>query len=180
MQHSELLKVLIPLMSIFFGAFLTWSGTYFFQRRSQIFEQKRLLSVLFGELLNIRQHYFYASAELPSSITSRRSVLALKMALYGKFAIEGKDLPSLGFLTDKDIAEIMQLMLKVRNTDFSIELSLEYSDKRGRPIEFTAADQAIIKRRMSYVIDVVEALILGIAKRNPPLRKLVPTDLIGT
>lgn len=160
----------LAISGILLGAALTWVSTFYFQWRRERSEHRRLLTVLFGELLNIRQHYFFASSELPSGLSSKADVLALKMSRYGALAFSGSDLSHLGFLRDDDIRDLMQLALVVRNTDYSIDLAL---DGHGED----DADLSGVQRRMTHAMAVTEHLIEAIAYRNPRLQSIVPEEL---
>lgn len=161
----------LAISGILLGAALAWASTFYFQWRQKQLEQRQLLTVLFGELLNIRQHYYFASSELPRGLSAKADVLALKMSRYGALAFSGSDLSHLGFLNDDDIRDLMQLALVIRNTDYSIDLAVDRDDDEED------ADLSGIKRRMMYAMAVTEQLIEAIADRNPRLKSIMPREL---
>lgn len=171
-EPSIWLDATLTVSGILLGAALAWASTFYFHLRRDRLEQRRLLSVLFGELLNLQQHYSFASSELPDGLSSRADILALKMSRYGPLAFSGHDLSHLGFLTDEDIRDLMQLALVVRNTDYSIELALDgYGES-----EAVDYDLSGIGRRMAYALAVTNQLIRGLGDRNPRLRSIAPTQ----
>lgn len=161
---------MIEIVSIFLGAVLAWLSTLYFQYRLELAQQKRLLTVIFGELLNIRRHYAYAGSELPDRFETRSDWLPLEMSVYGDLSFNKDDLSRLGFLQDRDIADLIQLSLKIRNTDLCVEMLLEQlREKKG---EFL--DVEYLRNRMDYVSGVVDRIIIAISQRNYKLHNVMP------
>ena len=167
-------KALLAISGILLGALLTWASTFYFQTRKEKADQKRLLTVLFGELLNIRQHYTFAYNELPSTISSQADLLSLKMSRYGPLAFSGSDLAHLGFLSNEDVRDLMQLSLVVRNTDYSIDIALEDIAKAESDFARSKEELTATHRRMKYALAVTERLITAIAQRNSHLKSILP------
>jgi hypothetical protein len=69
-------KLILVSTRVLFAAISTWATTIYFQRSKDRSEQKRLLAVLYGDVLNMRQHYGIADIELPDQISSERDRLA--------------------------------------------------------------------------------------------------------
>ncbi len=171
-----MVDALIAVIGIFLGAVLAWASTFYFQHRKERAVQKRLLTVLFGELLNIRQHYLFAFGEIPISVSSRKDILALKMSLYGNLAFSKNDISNLGFLNDQDITDLMQLNLKIRNTDNSIEFALDGFPNIETTEMHIESEMTNIKYRIKYVQVVSERVTQAIVKRHPELLKLLPEE----
>lgn len=168
-QSTEFLKAAFSIAGIILGAILAWASTIYFQARNKRSEQRRLLTVLFGELLNLKQHYYFALNEIPAKLGSKKEILSLKMSRYGPLAVSGRDLSHLGFIRETDIRDLMQLALVVRNTDYAIELALEdYSSETQNKDNIEG-----IRRRVEFTQSVVEGLIDSISSSHPNLKEVM-------
>jgi len=160
----------MAVFTILLGAALAWLSTSYFQYQKDRGEQKRLLTVIFGELLNIRRHYAYSSAEVPPVIHVQSDKITVEMSMYGELTFTKSDLTRLGFLTNQDIADLIQLSLKIRNTDIALKYALEhFSSDPETPFDMTYA-----KNRMSYVSSVVDRIIKALVARNSNLKDITP------
>lgn len=171
-ESNEVFTAVFSIASVILGAILAWASTVHFQTRSKRSEERRLLTVLFGELLNLKRHYFYAFDELPTELGSKAEILSLKMSRYGPLAVSGSDLSHLGFVRETDIRDLMQLALVVRNTDYAIELALEdYSSETQNKDNIEG-----IRRRMKFTASVVDRLIHSISSSHPNLKKIISNN----
>lgn len=160
----------MAVVTILLGAALAWLSTFYFQYQKDRGEQKRLLTVIFGELLNIRRHYAYSSNEVPTAITARDEMLPVEMSTYGDLSFTKSDLTRLGFLNNQDIADLIQLSLKIRNTDLALKHALDhFSSDMNTPFDMQYA-----KSRMRYVSSVVDRIIKALVERNPNLKDITP------
>lgn len=160
----------MAVVTILLGAALAWLSTSYFQYQKDRGEQKRLLTVIFGELLKIRRHYAYSSNDVPASMTERGDMLPVEMSMYGDLLFTKSDLTRLGFLTNQDVADLIQLSLKIRNTDLALKHALDhFSSDMKTPFDMKAA-----KIRMRYVSSVVDRIIKVLVERNPNLNNITP------
>lgn len=115
-------------------------GRYIFEQEHQ---RKTLLNALFAELVNIREHYAYASLELPTDTTDQFQLKKrLKWSKYGSIR-STNDLGKLGFLDAGSITELLQLELRIRNDNTYIDQLLE------SPSDITKSRLSEIKGRLS-------------------------------
>lgn len=161
-------KALLAVIAAVLGATLTWLSTVYFQTRKDRSEQRRMLAVLFGELLNILQHYRFSSVELPSKFKSENDRLTAKFVKYGPLVFSGKEIAHIGFLSNQDIMDFMQLSLVIRNTDMAVDSILMGNS------EDNVDNLSRIRERMMYAIDLSQSLISEIGKRNENLKTLTP------
>ena len=176
MEQSDVLKAAVSIAAVVLGAILTWSGTVYFHRHKVKSDQRRRLSVLFGELLNIHLHYEIAASELPDSLSSRIDVLRLKMSEYGEVSYTGKALAELNLLDAQTVMQLMQLILKIRNTDYAIKLIFDqHGSENGFP-EYERADKEILESRMRYVVNVTNGVLFQLSENYPELKKLIHED----
>jgi hypothetical protein len=137
---------------------------YVRQRRH---EQEALLSALFGELANLYEHCIYVAYELPSAdsdpnLLKRR----LQWGKYGSFRF-ANDVTRYGFLNASDIRLLLQLSLRVRNTDQLFDLFLVDLTK------VTQGDLSYSVQRLKYTIATAEGLMSRLVERRPKLASIV-------
>ena len=157
------------IVGVFLGAVLASASNFGFKSWELRSHQRSLTTVLVGELINIRQHYFYVENELPESLSSIPDAIALKMSRYDKLVFSGKDIADLGFLTDNDITDLMQLSLRVRNTDLYIDALLREHERGQKGFQ---TELKKLKDRVGHVRRWNSEIGGAIVSRNPNLRKL--------
>ncbi len=130
-------------------------------------DQETLLNALFGELANIYEHYTYAAHELPTDTSDAKELrLRLQWSMYGGLQ-STQQVSRYGFLNAADIRLLLQLGLRIRNSDRFLELLL--------------ADLSAVKRhdlssatvRMRYVINTTHQLIHRLVSKRPRLQKIL-------
>jgi len=130
-------------------------------------EQKTLLNALAGELANLHEHYTYASRELPPDATDLQEIrLRLQWSIYGPLH-SSQDVSRYGFLTVEDIGLLLQLSLRIRNTDILLQLMLE------DPSNITPEEIDYAADRMEYAIRTTGELLRRLERNHPRLKTIL-------
>jgi hypothetical protein len=94
--------------------------------------ERKLTTVLCGELLNIKRHYSIVQLELDQITQDARlgekeisGAVNWEKRKYGTMGLIGKDLYSFGFVLRYSIDDFLQLSLYVRNNDLEISNVIE-------------------------------------------------------
>ncbi|AYD02048.1 hypothetical protein [Neorhizobium sp. NCHU2750] len=165
-------KAILAALGIALAALVTWITNTFVKSKQEQADRTRMTSVLLGELMNIHNHYYYSRAEIPQFAKSADDVLQLKFSKYGPMAFVGKDLAQLGFLSNDDITQIMQINLIIRNTDTAIDALIEMSTHND------GVDTSKLWDRMGYVIETTQSVVARIFHANKNIRYLIPDEFI--
>ena len=160
----ELATALLPILVTLLAAVLAyWRYTV------EIGHQRdALLNALFGELGNLLEHYTYANSELPTA-GSPELTKRLRWSAYGELYFT-KDLSRYGFLDAGDIQELLQLGLRVRNTDHLCRMYLASLETPGQESP-SQADLDTLKRRMRYAINSANGLLTVLVDKKPKLQQ---------
>ena len=124
-------------------------GTFIWQRKRDV---ETLRNSLFAELRHIRQHYGFAGPEVPSLNQRRELEKRLKWSKFGEVTTV-KDLSRYAILGAKEMQLLLQISLRIRNTDQLIDMLLE------DPASITDADLGELLSRMDYLRASSGALI---------------------
>ena len=115
-------------------------------------EKETLRHALFAELRHIRQHYGSAGPELPSLPLHRELEKRLKWSKYGDVS-SVKNLGRFAILGAKEMQLLLQISLRIRNTDAFIDMLIP--DLKS----MTDSDLSELVQRMKYVSQSANALI---------------------
>lgn len=127
-------------------------------------EQETLLNALFGEMANVCEHYMYVGAEA-GRYAQDELVLRLKLAHYGDvFALE--ELSRYGFLDAADLRLLLQLSLRIRNSDTTLDHLIK-SAKAGKQV-----DHQKICERADLVVATANHLMKILVSKRRRLRKI--------
>jgi hypothetical protein len=157
------------ILTVLLAALLGYLVSHVQDRRKSKSEQKRMLSIVFGELQNIRRHYGSSAKRAPAS-AGELDRLKLVMTKYGPLNMMMGSLHQIGFLSHQQIADILSLSLVVRNNDSQIEALLDElqggisSGERVTPERLEA-----FKKRMLFTQTKANRLIKSIADNHPDL-----------
>lgn len=134
-------------------------GTFMWQRRRDV---ETLRNALFAELRHIRQHYGYAGPELPPLQRKRELEKRLKWSKFGEVSTV-KDLGRYAILGAKEMQLLLQISLRIRNTDQLLDMLLE------DPAAVTDVDLEELLARMEYVRGAADTLIEHIRQQDSRL-----------
>ena len=157
------------LAGIAFGAALAWISGWLAELRRERVGQRRLGGALIGELLNIQQHYGFASVELPPQELDRSGVIQLELSQYGDTVFSPKTLSDIGFLSPNEILSIMQIYLVIRNNDMSIRHDIKQYNKMEELGSSHIYDRSLMARRMQYAQKLAASALGSIGTRYPDL-----------
>lgn len=156
------MESILGLVGVIVGGVIGIVGSYATARSSRILNQRQLKAALIGELMNIRFHYAAASEEWPKYLNGNYSIIGMRMAKYGSLKFFEDNIDKLGFLSERQIASIMQLSFYIRNNDLQISFLLDeisrdipretgwVEDKRG----------SIVPRRLWQTKSLAERLLI--------------------
>jgi hypothetical protein len=166
-SDSRLTTALIGAASGVLVTFLTaWVAVRHYQRE-QAHHEEKLLNALFGELANILEHYAYAVNELPLSADDPHTLrMRLQWSRFGNLR-STEEIDKYGFLKAGDIRLLLQLNLRIRNTDLLLDSMV--SDLS------TATELGLkaIRERMRYAIATSTALLKQLVAAQPVLAEVL-------
>ena len=128
-------------------------------------DKEALRHALFAELRHIRQHYGYAIAELPSTVDTDPPDIELKWSKYGEVQ-SAKELAKFAILGANQMQLLLQISLRIRNTDIYIDHLL------GRLSPINSRDIIQLRERMDYIRSSADKLVEFIRKKDSSLAKL--------
>ena len=177
-QHSlmcgGLMTIYLPLLAALCGAITggtaAWIIEYWRRRR----DSAGLLNILFAELRNIQEHYRYAAGELPKDATGDQLALrtALAWAKYGD-VVSMKSLQSLGFIGTCEVQLLLQIALRIRNTDTLLALLLDDLALAG------PERMSLLHERSDYIHESVITLLESLLHKNPKFTAFGTTPKVG-
>ena len=141
-------------------------GTFIWQRRK---DKKTLRNALFAELRHIRQHYGYAGPELRRDCKTPKLTKRLKWAKLGE-VITVKDLSRYAILGAGEMQQLLQISLRVRNTDLLIDMLL------GNVATIADEDVDEVCERMDYVVRSVNKLITYMEHKDSSLASIAEPE----
>ena len=166
-------------LATFAGALIAASvilGIFTWQRMK---DKRTLQNALFAELRHIRQHYRYAGPELPARGTcvyfaahsSRNPELKkrLKWSKLGEL-ITVKDLSRYAILGPAEMQLLLQISLRIRNTDLLIDMLL------ASPSTITDEDLDEVRDRMEYGRESANKLIAYMERQNSRLSSIAEPE----
>ena len=146
--------------------------------KKESIEKENNVNVLFGELLNILNHYQFSC--IPINLIDgldkdiNEVIKRMEFAKYGEFEAS-KNVKLYGFLSAIQVRNIHQLALKIRNTDTMIDKYLlsEYVDKKEMATQEEIHLAREIDSRMHYVSNTAELLLHYISEQHPEYSSLI-------
>jgi predicted nuclease with TOPRIM domain len=152
---------------------LVVAGIGYWRYRKELAEIRTvLINALFGELANLYEHYSYALNELPRSNSDIGELKKrFKWSKYGELH-STREISRLGFLSVTDIQLLLQLGLRIRNTDQLLDILSESIIAEGSN-SVTANDLSSVAGRMKYIIRTTQQLMRGLIKKNPDLEEIM-------
>ncbi len=143
------------------GGIVAWLIEFWRRRR----DSASLLRTLYAELLHIREHYGYAVKELPATtLEAADDPVAWRCSLiWAKYGELGSvsDFQRYGFVDAQEIQFLLQISLRIRNTDSLLDLLLE------NPGDVTISHIRRLAARMLYVIRSTDQLLHHLVKKRP-------------
>jgi uncharacterized protein YneF (UPF0154 family) len=121
-----------------------------------------IVNAVFGDLANVIEHYTYAKNEIILLLSSENEkVIRLKFSQFGALKSVEK-VQELGNLTPKQIRLLLQINLRIRNTDLLLESLLN--------ISLTKKEVEQLNQRMNYCINTASEIIGDIVSTRKKLR----------
>jgi hypothetical protein len=155
--HSYV-KLFLPLGITLLGAWLAY------KRYLKDKEDKKdlIINAVFGDLANLIEHYSYAKNELFLILKSpQEQITRIRMSQFGVLrSIEKIEL--LGNLNSSQIRALLQINLRVRNTDQLLQDMLKID-------KITANDLERIQNRMSYCAKSANILLKTMIEKRKDL-----------
>ncbi len=139
-----------------------WLG-YRQYRKQKTHREAGLVSALFGELANMLEHYTYAEVELPRDPADTAELK--KRLLWSKFGALtcAQNFTQFGFLAARDIRLLLQINLRVRNTDTLCDHFLDQLSNTS------SGDLEGLRNRMRYVVESTQELMRSVADQSEDL-----------
>lgn len=154
------IKAILPLSVVFIGAWFAFKR-YLKEKKD---EKELIVNAVFGDLTNVIQHYVYAERELHLLLKSEsEKMIRLRFSQFGKM-MSIENLNQLGNLSAMEIREILQLNLRIRNTDLILE-DLQKNDK------ISDFDIQRLKMRMELCKNTANSLIESITMNRKELKQ---------
>ena len=173
MDHETLItyiKIVFPVLLVLLGGWLA-IRKYLKEKNDK---KELLVNVVFGDLTNILEHYIYAKNEIYLLQESEQEkTIRLRFSQFGKM-VSLEKLDGLGNLSTNEIRELLQLNLRIRNTDLILQDMLDTNKK------ILDSDIARLKSRMSYCAKTALNLLESISKQRKELKndfKIIKTRL---
>lgn len=170
MIYEQLLSFLPVFVTLVAAALAYWRYTV--ERRHK---QRAFVNSLFGELGSLLEHYTYASAELVSDevkIIKRR----LAWSKYERLQF-ADDVSRFGFLSASEIQKLLQLYLRVRNSDLLCSALLaEIQETNNIP---AGKELSELRGKMSYIKSTARVLLKALVEKEPKLKSTLDTMLGG-
>ena len=166
-QLSSLVPALIGATSALAVACVAaWLG-YKRYLQEQKHKQDALLNALFGELANMYEHYTYALYELPEVSTPPN--LLKRRFLWSKYGDvrSARDVSEYGFLQAGDIRLLLQLTLRVRNTDLYLDSLLSELPR------ISSSSLGSLGGRMEYAIITIREVLERLVSTRPQLEEIL-------
>ncbi len=165
----RILSAIIGAISAVIGTLIVaWFGYKHFLREKN-YRQEMLLNVLFGEMANILEHFYYAFHEFPTeNPDEKKRKIRFSWSVYGKLQCV-QEISQYGFLNAEDIQLLLQLDLRIRNNDTLMGIFLE-----RHPITAISNDELeYAKGRMKYPFDTANTFLYRLVEKHPNLRKIL-------
>ncbi len=148
----EFLKLFFTLLAVALAAWFAFKKYL----KENIDKKELMVNAVFGDLANIVEHYTYAKNEIAlAMISEREKKIRLKFSKFGTLKSLEK-IDQLGNLSTHQIRLILQLNLRIRNTD----LLLDYFSESQTLLNETEIEQ--IKTRMHFciytAIEIIESI----------------------
>lgn len=151
---------------------------YFNNKKTERVKNEQHIKILFGELLNVLNHYQFSSIPMSLVDSSDRNIQEvtkrLEFAKYGDFKA-AKNIELYGFLSAIQVRNIHQLSLKIRNTDTLIDryLSSDYINNMESSSHEEIQLVREIDSRMEYVSETADLLLSYISGQYPEYSSLI-------
>lgn len=153
------ISLYLPIGITLLGAWLAYRR--YLKERSD--NRDLIVNAIFGDLANLVEHYTYASNELDLALGSTEEKnTRIRMSQFGTLRSIDK-IELLGNLSTTQIRELLQINLRVRNTDQILEDLLKID-------KLTSSELERVKVRMSYCISSSAELLESIAKSRSDLK----------
>lgn len=152
------------------GAIIAFFGNRLLEDYRKKNNEKILMNSLFGELLHVFQHFNYSTDKIKEKGLTPDEIKYIKKVLlftkYGKF-ISGKHFDRYGFLSEVEIKNLLQLSLRIRNSDYLIDLILDKSNT------LTPEQYNEIAERANFICKSTQHLLSYIISKNPSFESSV-------
>ncbi|WP_163833401.1 hypothetical protein [Spartinivicinus ruber] len=158
------------------AAVLNIIANHISRRVNENVKKKTCVKILFGELLNVLNHYQFSGIPISLIDGDDRNISEvikrMEFAKYGDFKAV-KNIELYGFLSAVQVRNIHQLSLKIRNTDTLIKsyLSSEFVNNSAATHEEINLVREI-GSRMDYVSDTADLLLSYISEQHPEYSSL--------
>ena len=164
MDHDLILsylKLIIPVFLVILGAWLALRK----YSKEKNDKKELIVNVVYGDLANIWKHYYFSKNELHLLLVSdEEKLIRLRFFQFGQM-LSLEKLDQLGNLSAYEIRELLQLNLRIRNTDLILQDMFDGDTKINKP------EIHRLKSRMELCSYSAYNLMASISKYRNELKK---------
>jgi hypothetical protein len=176
-QNYTLLGLLVAVFIAEVGATLAIISKVLQDRFADRREQWKLVSLVRGELINIRRHCEVVENEVSYDdiidIELERNIVWQKRK-HGDLSFIKSNISKPGFIEEATVADFLQLALYIRNNDIEIDGIIDYVGTRGGDAKDFTKVLSRIKNRMNLAVGLSSALLqrpaLAPQRKRDPFR----------
>lgn len=162
-EEEGSVKLMLAALGPIVVVLLTGALAYWQYRRQSNDQRETTVRAVFGDLANAFEHYTYSRYEVPRSKDLEELLIRLRWSQFGEVK-SAKGIEKLGNLRAGEIRLLLQLVLRIRNTDQMLDHFLS----QERPL--TSGELDMTRERMTYCLRTAFQVMHSIALDRPELR----------
>jgi len=143
-RYVVILDFIVKVGATLIGVSLAGYIAYWRYRIEQNDKRETAVAFIFDELLNIYEHYTYVAYETSNNLFNADDhVLYMRMSKAGPLS-SATATSELGNLSAEQINELLQLNVRIRNTDLILDRAIESDKKLTKEMKETILDRTIL------------------------------------